>query len=75
MQAQRSITPLPQLKFNTSEYLNEREFPRYNIQGQLNCPPAPPRNNQEIRICSCTKTYQIEFKQAPLKKCGYCTRN
>ena len=80
MSTSRSITP-PSLRStintnivrNYSTLLNEKEFPMYSIDGILNCPPAPPPKNQEIRVCySCKQTYQIVQKIAPLKVCGEC---
>jgi hypothetical protein len=77
----RSVTP-PLMPINANiiknvgQHLNHGEFPMYNKSGTLNCPPAPPRNTKEIRVChSCRQTYQIELKTAPLKKCGFCTTN
>lgn len=79
MNTSRSITPPTRPTINTkiikdlSLHLNDKEFPMYNDMGVLNCPPAPPPKTQEIRECySCKQTYQIEFINAPLKKCGYC---
>lgn len=80
MSTTRSVTPTlapinANIVNNTSLHLNVGEFPMYTYgtTRTLNCPPAPPRNNKEIRVChSCRQTYQIELKTAPLKKCGFC---
>jgi len=80
MSTTRSITPVrtfinTNIANNVGLYLNDGEFPMYN-NGILNCPPAPPRNNKEIRVCySCHQTYQIVYKTAPIIKCGNCTNN
>ena len=83
MSTTRSVTPTlapinANIVNNIGLHLNVGEFPMYTTNGTsvptLNCPPAPPRNNKEIRVCfSCRQTYQIELKTAPLKKCGFCT--
>lgn len=81
MSTTRSTTPprlsvVTNLVKNIGEYLDHGEFPMYNEAGKQNCPPAPPRNTKEIRVChSCRQTYQIEIKTAPLKKCGFCKNN
>jgi hypothetical protein len=76
MQNSRCITP-PKVNTNIpyifNENLNDNEFPIYKSDGTKYCPPAPPRNNKEIRICGCKKTYQIVLKTSPTVNCGNCS--
>jgi hypothetical protein len=71
----RSFTP-PKVIFssvnNLNTKLNEKEFPRFNDTGGLNCPPAPPRHPYEMQICSCRQTYIIKLISTPLTRCGKC---
>jgi len=74
----RSITPtkiITNIPFSMkyTENLNDNEFPMFDIYGNRKCPPAPPRNTKEIRICSCKQVYQIVLKTSPETKCGNCT--
>lgn len=72
----RSFTP-PRVIFNSANNpnakLNEREFPRFYDNGDLQCRPAPPRHPYEMRICSCNQTYQIKLITDPPMKCGRCS--
>jgi hypothetical protein len=79
--SKRSSTP-PKVIFssvnNPNTKLNEREFPRFDEAGKLNCPPAPPRPPYEMRICSCTQTYIIKLitnsENEPPTKCARCSK-
>jgi len=72
----RSFTP-PKVIFNFANNpnakLNEREFPRFDEAGKLNCPPAPPRPPYEMRICSCNQTYLIKLITDPPTGCSKCS--
>ena len=71
----RSLTPLRktyELPINFSSFLNMGEFPVFDSIGKRLCPPAPPRNPMVMRICVCTRTYQIVDETSPIKKCGFC---
>jgi len=74
----RSTTPLKAINNsvnNPTTKLNEKEFPRYDCYGNLNPPPAPPRNPYEMRTCFCNQTYQIKLKTDPFTRCGKCAIN
>lgn len=72
----RALTPLKNttnVLFTTTTSLNKKEFPRFDNNGNLLCPPAPPRIPYEIRVCLCNQTYQIKLKTDSNTKCGKCS--
>ena len=73
----RSITPPARVNCNIikniEQHLAHGEFPMYNIHGNKNTPPAPPRDPMETRVCiGCNQVWIIVKNTSTRFACHYC---